>query len=189
MLQLWRGIVWFVSTRFKAYVYVQWCPATKISKLHIRDVMIHSLSVSIYHLFCIMIQQHTAWYSMAEFCRWTEPSFQNHNALYLPQLQNCKAGIKLQHQLSYSTHILWSIKVKTWRIYITHDNRYVPIFDVWIQLNLYQYCITGLMYHGMVIYWHTVASLLCIKHELRCIQYSILIQVDACINLVTHANY
>ena len=28
----------------------------------------------------------------------------------------------------------------------------MPIFDISIQLNLYQYCITGLMYHDMAIY-------------------------------------
>ena len=40
-----------------------------------------------------------------------------------------------------------------------HDNRYIPIFDISIQLNLYQYCITGLVYHDMAIYQYIVTSL------------------------------
>ena len=43
---------------------------------------------------------------------------------------------------------------------ITHDIRYIPIFDISIQFKLYRYCITGLMYHGMAIYRYIFASLL-----------------------------
>ena len=37
-----------------------------------------------------------------------------------------------------------------------HDYRYIPIFDISIQLNLYRYCITGLVYHDMAIYRYIV---------------------------------
>ena len=33
------------------------------------------------------------------------------------------------------------------------------IFDISMQFNQYQYCITGLMYHDMVIYRYIVSSL------------------------------
>ena len=42
---------------------------------------------------------------------------------------------------------------------IAHDIRYIPIFDISIQFKLCQYCITGLMYHDMVIYRYIIASL------------------------------
>ena len=42
---------------------------------------------------------------------------------------------------------------------IAHDIRYIPIFDISIQFKLYQYCITGLMYHDMAIYQYVIASL------------------------------
>ena len=41
-----------------------------------------------------------------------------------------------------------------------HDNRYIPIFVISIRLNLYRYCITGLVYHDMAIYQYIVTSLL-----------------------------
>ena len=46
-----------------------------------------------------------------------------------------------------------------------HDNRYIPIFDISIQLNLYRYCITGLVYHDMAIYRYIVTSLVLGNHE------------------------
>ena len=49
---------------------------------------------------------------------------------------------------------------------ITHDIRYMPIFDISIQFKLCRYCTTGLMYHDMVIYQYIVASL----QQTYCIQ-------------------
>ena len=40
----------------------------------------------------------------------------------------------------------------------------MPIFDVSIQLNLYQYCITVLMYHDMAIDRYIVPSLVLSTH-------------------------
>ena len=41
-----------------------------------------------------------------------------------------------------------------------HDIQCMLIFNILMQLNLYQYCITGLMYHDMAIYQYIVTSLL-----------------------------
>ena len=40
-------------------------------------------------------------------------------------------------------------------------HRYVAIFHKSLQLNLYQYCVYGLMYHDVVIYRNRVAFLKC----------------------------
>ena len=79
-----------------------------------RDATIHILGVSAYHFLCITVQWHIAWYSIANFCRWWEPFFQNHHVLYLP---NSYRTIKLayNHSISHKTvHIICSVKVKTW---------------------------------------------------------------------------
>ena len=76
--------------------------------------MIHILGVSVYHLFCIMIQQYIARYVIAEFCRQIGPFFQKHNVLYLPKRYRTKASIQfyninhnqLQHQSEYSARIM-----------------------------------------------------------------------------------
>ena len=66
---------------------------------------------------------------------------------------------QLQHQSYNILHILYSIKVKTC-IYHTQYLIYcILIFDILIQFKLCQDCITGLMYHNMVIYRYIVASL------------------------------
>ena len=52
-------------------------------------------------------------------------------------------------------------------IRIMHDNRYIPIFDILIQRYLYRYCITGLVYHDMVIYRYIVTSLKAIHYLIQ----------------------
>ena len=49
--------------------------------------------------------------------------------------------------------------------YIKHDIRYIPIFDISIQLNQSRYCIIRLMYHDMVIYRYIVASLIATHYK------------------------
>ena len=51
--------------------------------------------------------------------------------------------------------------------YIKHDIRYIPIFDILIQLNQSRYCITRLMYHDIAIYRYIVASLVCTRIYIR----------------------
>ena len=86
---------------------------------------IHTLGVSIHHLLCITIQWYITWYSIVDFCRWTEP---------FPKPSCFLAVSRSKHG------------------YIMHDIWYILIFDISIQLNLYWYCINGLMYHDMAIY-------------------------------------
>ena len=52
---------------------------------------------------------------------------------------------------------------------ITHDMRYMPIFNILIQFKLCRYCITGLMYHDMAIYQYIVASLVCMHFVRVCV--------------------
>ena len=97
--------------------------------IHTRDATIHILSISIYHLLCITIQRYIARYSMTDFYRWTEPFFQNHHVLYLP---NSYRTVKLayNHSISHKTvHIIFNVEVKTWiyqaRYSIYPDIRYI----------------------------------------------------------------
>ena len=103
--------------------------AASICLVATRDATIHILSVSIYHLLCITIQRCIARYSMTDFCRWTEPFFQNHHVSYLP---NSYRTVKLAYNLSIShktVHIICSVEVKTWIYqarYSTYpDTRYI----------------------------------------------------------------
>ena len=92
-----------------------------------RDAAIQILGVSIYHLLCITIQWYIAWYSIADFCRWTEPFFQIHHVLYS---SNSYRTVKLayNHSISHNTvHIICSVKVKTW----IYQARYSIYPNIW----------------------------------------------------------
>ena len=101
--------------------------------------------------------------------------FQNHHVLYLP---NSYRTVKLayNHSISHNTvHIICSVKIKTWIIFdiwpYMHNIRYMPIS---IQLNLYRYCITGLMYRNMAIYQCIVTSANILPCHIVMLPYDIL---------------
>ena len=66
---------------------------------------------------------------------------------------------------------------------ITHDMRYILIFDILIQFKLCRYCITGLMYHDMAIYQYIVASLLWMHFVCVCV--SVCLSVCVCVFMST----
>ena len=105
------------------------------------------------------INSFVSWYSeYSWFLQWTEPFFQNYHVLYLP---NSYRTVKLAYNAAaVITQYTQYAVLKSKHQYITHDIRYIQIFNISIQLNLYQYCITGLMYHDMMIHRYIVTSLL-----------------------------
>ena len=68
---------------------------------------------------------------------------------------------------------------------ITHDMRYMPIFDILIQFKLCQYLITGLMYHDMAIYQYIVASLVCMHFVCLCVCVSVSVCMCVCVFMST----
>ena len=112
------------------------------------------MGVSIYHLLSITIQQYIAWQSIADFCRWTQPFFQNHHVLYIPN--SCRT-VELAYNYSIShniVHIICSVKVKTW-IYHAQYSLYGDI--QYINTT----CFLSILYYWLNVSWYGDISIFC----------------------------